>query len=47
MLAQARQRPTLVSPHEAGVADSAGDQDRRQFALLTGHGNLPRSVSGS
>ena len=24
-------------PHHAGVADSVGGQDRRQFALLTGH----------
>jgi hypothetical protein len=23
------------------VADNVGGQDRRQFALLTGHGNLP------
>src|SRR5260370_40660796 len=24
------------------VADNVGGQDRRQFALLTGHGNFPR-----
>jgi hypothetical protein len=27
--------------HQAGVADNVGGQDRRQFALLTGHGTLP------
>jgi hypothetical protein len=24
--------------HQAGVADNVGTKDRRQFALLTGHG---------
>ena len=35
--AQARQRAALIAPHQAGVADNVGGQDRRQFALLTGH----------
>src|SRR5262245_59055020 len=39
MLTQSRQRATLVAPHQARVADNVGGQDRRQFALLTGHGN--------
>ena len=34
MLAQARQRAALVPPHQAGVADNVGSEDRRQFALL-------------
>jgi hypothetical protein len=25
-----------------GSGDNVGGQDRRQFALLTGHGNIPR-----
>jgi hypothetical protein len=37
----ARQRATLVAPDQAGVADNVGIEDRRQFALLTGHGNFP------
>ena len=36
---QARQRAALVAPHQAGVADNVRGQNRRQFALLTGHGN--------
>jgi hypothetical protein len=35
VLAQARQRPALVTPHQAGVADNVRGGDRRQFALLT------------
>ena len=31
----------LVVSHRAGVADDVGGQDRRQFALLMGHGNSP------
>jgi hypothetical protein len=27
----------LVAPHQARVADNVSGQDRRQFALLTGH----------
>jgi hypothetical protein len=27
--------------HQAGLADNVGSEDRRQFALLTGHGNCP------
>ena len=41
VLAQARQRPALVTPHQAGVADNVCGQDRRQFALLTGQRNFP------
>ena len=41
MLTQARQRAALVAPHQAGVADNVRGEDRRQFALLTGHGNFP------
>jgi hypothetical protein len=41
MLTKARQRTALVASHQAGVADNVGGQDRRQFALLTGHGNFP------
>jgi hypothetical protein len=33
--AQARQGAALVAPHQAGVADNVGSNDRRQFALLT------------
>jgi hypothetical protein len=40
----ARQRAALVAPHQAGVADNVSGQDRRQFALLTGHGKVPRSL---
>ena len=35
MLTQARQHPALVAPHQAGVADNVGGQDRRQFALFS------------
>ena len=45
------QRPALVAPHQAGVADNVCGQDRRQFALLTGQENFPallqRIVEGS
>jgi hypothetical protein len=34
--------PLSSRPHQAGVADNLGGKDRRQFALLTGHGNFPR-----
>ena len=44
MLTKARQRAALVAPHQAGVADNVCGQDRRQFALLTGHGSFPRSL---
>jgi hypothetical protein len=44
MLAKTRQRAALVAPHQAGVADNVCGQDRRQFALLTGHGNFPRPL---
>ena len=27
--------------HQAGIADNVCSDDRRQFALLTGHGNFP------
>ena len=37
VLAQACQRPALVTPHQAGVADDVGSNDCRQSALLTGH----------
>jgi hypothetical protein len=47
VLAQARQRPALVATHKAGVADNVGGQSRRQFSLLTGHGNFPRLCFGS
>jgi hypothetical protein len=30
----------LVAPHKARVADNIRSEDRRQFALLTGHGNF-------
>jgi len=38
---QTGQRAALVAPHQAGVADNVGGQDRRQFALLTGQWNFP------
>jgi hypothetical protein len=41
MLAQARQCPALVAPHQAGVADNVGSEDRRQFTLLTGQWKFP------
>jgi hypothetical protein len=41
MLAPARQRAALVTPHQAGVADNVGSEDRRQFSLLTGQWNFP------
>jgi hypothetical protein len=34
----------LVAPHQAGVADNVCGEDRRQFALLTGHGRFPAFV---
>ena len=42
---QARSVATLVAPHQAGVADNVCSEDRRQSALLTGHGIPP--ISGS
>ena len=39
---QAHQHAALVAPHQAGVADNIRSEDRRQFALLTGHGKFPR-----
>jgi hypothetical protein len=47
VLAQARQRSALVAPHQAGVADNIGSEDRRQSSLLTGHENFPVLSSGS
>jgi ubiquinone/menaquinone biosynthesis C-methylase UbiE len=47
MLAQTRKRATLVAPHQAGVADNVRSEDRRQFALLTGHGVSPYFYRGS
>ena len=44
VLSQARQRPALVAPHQAGVADNVRSNDCRQFALLTRHGNFPRHL---
>ena len=44
MLAQSRQCSTLVAPHEAGVADDVGSENRHQFALVMDHGNFPRSL---
>ena len=35
------ERAALVAPHQAGVADNICSEDRRQFALLSGHGNFP------
>ena len=46
MLLQTRQCPALVTPHQAGLADNINGQDRRQFALLTGHGNYPEGLHG-
>jgi hypothetical protein len=38
-----RQSPALVpAPHKERIADNVGGQDRRQFALLTGHGKFRR-----
>ena len=36
-----RQRAALVAPHQAGVTDNVGSEDRRQFALLTDQWNFP------
>jgi hypothetical protein len=44
MAASARQRAALVAPHQAGVADNVGSEDRRQFALLAGQWNFPALV---
>src|SRR5262245_12018291 len=41
--AQARQRSALVAPHQAGVADNIGGENRRQLPLFTVHANFPRS----
>ena len=41
VLAQARQRPALVTPHQAGVADNVCSNDCRQFALLTRQRHSP------
>ena len=38
VLPQARQRPALIAPHQAGVADNVCSNDCRQFALLTSQG---------
>src|SRR5712664_3008045 len=38
------QGATPVTSHRAGVATNVGGQDRRQFALLTGHGRFPRCL---
>ena len=34
--------PRYVWLRPEPIADNVGGQDRRQFALLTGHGNIPR-----
>ena len=47
MLPQARQRAAFVPSHKAGVADNVCGQNRRQFALLTGHGVSPYFYGGS
>jgi hypothetical protein len=44
--AKARQRPALIAPHQAGVANNVCGQDRRQFALLTGQWNFPALLQG-
>ena len=41
VLTQARQRPALVTPHQAGVADNVCSNDCRQFALLTRQRHSP------
>ena len=41
VLAQARQRPALVTPHQAGVADNVCSNDCRQFALLSRQRHSP------
>jgi len=40
-LPEARQRPALVTPHQAGVADNVRSNDGRQFTLLTRQRHLP------
>ena len=42
---QANQCVALVASLEAGIADNVGSEDRRQFALLTGHGTYPISIA--
>jgi hypothetical protein len=46
VLAQARQCPTLVAPHQAGVADHVCSNDCRQFALLTRQRHSPWREKG-
>jgi len=41
VLTQARLRPALITPHQAGVADNVCGNDCRQFALLTATGTSP------
>ena len=41
VLTQARQRPALVTPHQAGVADNVCSNDCRQFALLSRQRHSP------
>src|SRR5215471_15848122 len=41
MLAKARKCSSFVAPHQARVADNVCSENRRQFALLTGHGTSP------
>jgi hypothetical protein len=41
VLTQARQRPALVAPHQAGVADNVCSNDCRQFTLLTRQRHSP------
>src|SRR5262249_18350342 len=40
MLAKARKCSTFIAPHQARVADNVCSENRRQSALLTGHGNF-------
>ena len=42
MVLQSRNSTTLIPANQAGIADNVGGDDRRQFALLTSHGNFPR-----
>ena len=42
-MGRAHPNSQCLRPTQAGVADNVGGQDRRQFALLTGHGTLPQA----
>ena len=43
-MGRAHPNSQCLRPTQAGVADNVGGQDPRQFALLTGHGDFPRSL---